>query len=134
MIWGISPSPSPPGFHRTSAQGIDSDCREFDGPGMRVDTDYGLYSGFPLDHLRTNEWTFRLYASYVSHMEQIAGHEVQVVSRNTDLSHGASHGAVFPYFMEASFLGFGLTAYVGCETTNDYEIATEIFRSVKFKR
>ena len=119
----------PPGFHKTSLHGIDSNVSGFDGPGMSFDFDYGMYSGFPLDSLQRNPYSLGPSLSYVSHMEHIAGHEVQIVSCDA----GPSHNAGFPYFIEASFLRAGLSMSARCETTNDCETAAKIFRTVKFK-
>jgi hypothetical protein len=117
-------------FRKTSAHGIDSYASVFESRSMQLGFDYGDYSGDPLDNLSKDPNSFQPRPSYASHIESIAGHKVQIISVDLDPHHNAG----FPYFIAASFLKARLTMSVRCKTTEDYEDATRIFRSVSFKQ
>ncbi len=117
-------------FHKIPAHGIDSYVSEFESRDMRLGFDDGAYSGKPLDSLSRDPNSFQPRPSYASHIESIAGHRVQIVSVDLDPRRNAG----FPHFIIASFLKAGLTMFVRCKTTADYESATRIFRSVRFKQ
>ena len=112
----------PSGFHKTSAHGIDSYVSEFERQDMTVDFDYGAYSGFSLDE-------YAKHPGYTSRMERIGGHDVQIVSFDVV----APIQRRFEHLAIASFLGVGLTMSADCKSTQDYDTATKIFRSVRFK-
>jgi hypothetical protein len=112
----------PSGFQKTSAHGIDSQVSEFESKDMSVSFDYGSYSGYSLD-----EYAKR--PGYTSRMERVGGHDVQIVSFDVEQSSGQR----FEHLTLASYLGVGLTMSANCKTRADYDTATEIFRSVRFK-
>ena len=120
----------PSGFHKTSEHGIDSYVSEFESRDMSVDFDYGQYSGNSLDSLRKDPYSLQPKASYASHIENIAGHKVQIVSIDVDPSHNKG----FHHLIAASYLGAGLTMIAKCSTTKGYDNAARIFRSVSFKQ
>ncbi len=107
----------------TSRPGIDSYVRVFTNTDMVLNFDYGAYSGYPLDEI-TNK------PQYNSHIETIAGHKVQIASFDGDM-HFPEH---FNYNIIVGFLGAGLTMQVACKTDSDFNDATIIFRSVRFKK
>lgn len=114
-------------FHKTPAHGIDSYVSEFENERMIVGFDYGSYSGKPLDDFREDQNSLLPHPSFISHMETIDRHQVQIVSVDID------RDKQFPHVMAASFLNSGLTMSARCKTTDGYEDATRIFRSVRFK-
>lgn len=120
----------PPGFYKTSDSGIDSYVSKFEGRNMTVSFDFGLYSGNPLDSLREDPNTLQPRPSFVSHVETIIGHQVQIVSVDFDPNHNSG----FRCFIAASFLNAGLTMTARCKSVGDYEGAKRIFRSVSFKQ
>jgi hypothetical protein len=113
----------PPTFQKDSVHGIDSYVSEFTNEDMVLNFDYGAYSGDPLDDGSKDK-------GYDSHIENIAGHRVQIVTFNAD----EHSGFRFNHIILASFLGLGLTMEVQCRTESNYGDAKKIFRSVKFKQ
>ena len=113
----------PFGFQKTSVHGIDSYVSEFESQDMTVGFDYGAYSGESLDSLAKSP-------GYTSQMERIGGRDVQIVS--VDVAPSSNHRH-FEHLILASFLKAGLTMSAWCNTTTDYDTATKIFRSVRFK-
>jgi hypothetical protein len=112
----------PFGFHKTAMHGIDSYVSEFERQDMTVDFDYGAYSGYSLD-----EYAKR--PGYTSRMERVGGHDVQIVTFDV----AAPSQRRFEHLTVASFLGVGLTMSANCKNRQDYDTATKIFRSVRFK-
>jgi len=96
---------------------------------MRVLFDYGVYSGKPLDSLRTDLDSLQPRPSYSSHIERIDGHDVEIVSVDVRRDRNP-----FEHFVEASYLNNGLVMVAWCKKTADYEAAIQISRSVRFKQ
>ena len=119
----------PSDFQKTPAQGVDSHVSEFASRSMRLDVDWGAYAGDSLDSLSKDPYSSKRRPSYDSHIENIAGHKVQIVTIDVDPHR---HGG-FPHSIVASFLNAGLTMEVSCKSTADYDNATRIFRTVKLK-
>ena len=102
--------------------GIDSHISQFERQDMTVDFDYGAYSGGLLDgYARRPGYTLRT--------ERVGGHDVQIVSFDVV----APSQRRFEHLTVASFLRAGLTMSANCKNTQDYDTATKIFRSVRFK-
>lgn len=112
----------PISFHQASLRGVDTYISMFKSPDLTVIFDCSSHSGKPLDSFKERE-------QYASHTEQIHGHTVQIAS--FDLGQPDSRG--FSHFIAASFIDASLTIMVTCKTTEDYDSATQIFRSVTFK-
>lgn len=113
----------PPSLKMTDVHGIDSYCSQFTNQDMVLIFDYGAYSGDPMNNLSKRK-------AYHSHIETIAGHNVQIVTLDAD----EASGNRFKHLAEASFLGIGLTMAAECRTESEYDDAVKIFRSVRFKK
>ena len=113
----------PPNLKKTEVHGIDSYCSQFTNQDMVLIFDYGAYSGGPMNNLSKRK-------VYHSHVETIAGHNVQIVTLDVD----EASGNRFKHRAEAGFLGIGLTMAAECRTESEYDYAVKIFRSVRFKK
>ena len=106
--------------------GYDSYVREFTNEDMSVSFDFGMYSGEPSPDLKE----IRQRRTYSSHVENIAGQNVQIVA----FDGVPIDGFRFKHEIVAIYLGAGLTMKAECKTGSDYVDAKRIFRSVKFNK
>jgi len=114
----------PPDVKAVPVQGIDSFVGEYNGDSISLNFDYGHYSD-PLDYKeRTN---------YIAHDERIDDKKARVVSYDNPGSGHPFDYAIGIHFPEVNGKDIRLTVYATCKTTNDYETARTVFRTIKFR-
>lgn len=113
----------PPDVKAVSVQGMDSLVGGYQGDVISIGFDYGMYSD-PLD--------YQGRPGYRSHDERIGGKRAKIVSYyNPGSGHSFDH-AIGVHFPEVKGKDIALTVYATCKTTDDYEIARTIFRTIEF--
>jgi hypothetical protein len=106
-------------------QGIDSYVGEYKGDAISLNFDYGGYSD-PLIYPERK--------AYVVHDEQIDGKKARIVSYYDPGTGNPFDFAIGVYFADVNGKGTRLTMYATCKTTNEYQTATMIFRTITFKK
>jgi hypothetical protein len=110
----------PPDLKEVSIRGIDSFVGQYKGTNLSLSFDYGDYSD-PLIHCQG-----------AAHVEEIDGKTAKIVTecysrRGDSPRHGI--GVHFPKLGRDT----KLTVLVECNSTNDFETAKTIFRTIRFK-
>lgn len=113
----------PPDVKAVPVQGIDSFVGQYEGDSISVGFDYGMYSD-PLD--------YKGRPGYRSRDERIGGKRAKIVSYYNPATGHSFDYATGAHFPEVNGNGLKLTVHVMCRTTNDYETAQTIFRTIKF--
>lgn len=110
----------PPDIKAVPVRGIDSFVGQYKGTNLSFDFDYGEYSN-PLDGCVGPE-----------HVERIDGKEAKIVEgcNSGSSPFGYAIGVHFPHVIGNEIK---LTVFATCKTTNDYETAKTIFRTIRFK-
>jgi hypothetical protein len=115
----------PPDVTPEPVQGIDSVVGAYNGNSIWLGTDYGRYS----DSLETAEGG----SGYIAHQERIDGMKARVASFYFPEAGHPFKYAIGVYFPSVSWWDHTrLTVFARCKTTNDYETAQMIFRTIKF--
>jgi len=114
----------PPDIKPVPVHGIDSFVGEYQGNSISLSFDYGLYS----DDLTTAEGG----SDYSSHLERIGGKKARISSFYFPNTGHPFDNAIGVHFPEAGGKNIKLTVFATCKTTNDYETARRIFRTIKF--
>jgi hypothetical protein len=126
----------PPEFTDQHAQGIDSDVRSYASPTIRIDSDYGRYSGggHPRHWESIPEFTHKTVS--------IDGREAEIVSMNEARLRDLSFNLGFKNIMSISFArqpddknhkAVGLTIMAACQSKDEYATLERIFSTIKFK-
>jgi len=144
VFCGCTPSTSvnpPPGWVQVDARkfvfyapldlkavpvhGLDSFIGDYKGDSITLSFDYGLYSD-PLE-------TAHGGSGYTSHRERIGGQMAKIASFYLPNSDPQFDFAIGVHFPKAAGKEIGLTVFATCKSTNDYETARTIFRTIRFK-
>jgi len=105
------------------ALGIDSFVGEYKGDSISLSFDYGLYS----NRLENNG-----QSGYVARKERIGGKDAKIASFQERYTGNPFEHAIGVHFPHVAGKEIRLTVFATCKTTNDYETAKTIFRTLKF--
>jgi hypothetical protein len=126
----------PPEFTDQHAQGIDSDVRRYASPTIRIDSDYGRYSGGG----HPGHW--ESIPEFTRKTVSIDGREGEIVSMNEARLRDLSFNLGFKNIMSIAFArhpddksrkSLGLTIMAACQSKDDYATLERIFSTIKFK-
>jgi hypothetical protein len=112
----------PADLQMISENSADSHIVQYQDDDMIVTFDEGVSGGGRLDSLAK-------YPNYASQTQVIHSVGVQLVT--FDIPPGPGHR--FNYAAAASYRGAGLTVYIHCKTQSQYQVATQIFKTVRSK-
>ena len=118
---------APAGTKFIKREGIDSFVGEFDGPGFKLQFDYGAYSGSLEDDGNAQ--------NYAAENLPVRGKQARLVT-----SYSPHRSDDFPYFIGMHFADLGetvigtrkLTIYAWVKSTDDYPLVREILGTVEF--
>lgn len=104
-------------------RGIDSFVGEYKCDSISLSFDYGQYS---------NRLENEGESGYASRKERIGGKSAKIASFHyPNTGHPFDH-AIGVHFPQVAGKEVRLTVFATCKTTNDYETAKTIFRTIKF--
>ncbi len=120
----------PPEFKDQHARGIDSDVRKYTTQGIKLSSDYGMYSG------GGNPDGWKIEPEFQRKKVVVDGLEAEIVSFGTRPT--VSWGGAFDNMMCISFLkptkkNGGLTIFASCKNKKDYATLEKIFSTIHFK-
>lgn len=106
-------------------RGIDSFVGQYKGNTISLSFDYGFYSS----RLEDAEGG----SGYTAHWERIGGKKARIASFYFPNTGNPFDYAIGVHFPEAAGKDVRLTVFATCKSTNEYETARMIFRTIKFK-